>query len=188
MQKMLTTTTLSFRLVLTLALAVPMAVSAAPQTAVQRQEAIYTRQGDGPHGQRADALPDATSFDKGSRRLLMASEKTLAVFSLAGETATYFVVVASIPSRKPQSASYCGAGYQDHLLLLAYDGRKTTLRDDFLLQSCLRSITLESEGTDDILQALAIDADHHTIRFRWLSDREDTHHTLTIANGKFLLR
>lgn len=45
---------------------------------------------------------------------------------------------------------YCGAGYEDYLLLVEIRGKKLTLKDQFLLQSCLKSISMFIDQGDDI--------------------------------------
>ena len=174
-------------LVPALALAIAPASVAAPLTPLQieKQETIYTGKTAG--SRRATAFSDAAAFDQGTRRSLRASDETLPVFSTPGAARHYFVLVARIPSKKPQAMGYCGAGYEDHLLLLAYDGTRTILRDDFLLQSCLQNRTLDTGDSDDILHALTVDSVQSSIRFRWLGDTGHKNHLLSIANGKFLL-
>lgn len=44
---------------------------------------------------------------------------------------------------------YCGAGYEDYLLLVEIRGKKLTLKDQFLLQSCLKSISMFIDQGDD---------------------------------------
>lgn len=95
--------------------------------------------------------------------------------------------IARVPSKIPQSTGYCGAGYEDHLVLIEYGAKKTTLRDDFPLQSCLNSVTLDNDGDDDILKSLLLSPSKRSIGFRWLADADDRQHTLTILNGKFVL-
>jgi len=111
----------------------------------------------------------------------------LPLFSQQVNNINYFVFIARIPSKSPQSTGYCGAGYEDHLILLRYEGKKIVLLDDFLLQSCLKSIVLDNDGDADILKSLTIDYENHAIGFRWISSPDDKEHRVTILNEKFLL-
>lgn len=143
-------------------------------------------QGSGP----CHLLVEASALDNATGKILKRSDQILTVFSQPAGTGHYLVLIARLPSRTPQSTAYCGAGQEDHLILLEYDGKKAILRDDFLLQSCLKSVALDSDGSDggdDILKALAISTEKHSIGFQWLGNPGDKRHTLTILNGKFLL-
>ncbi|MBP1202860.1 hypothetical protein JOD97_000874 [Duganella sp. 1411] len=168
-------------------------VSAATQAPVllfrlENSEAICIETGKNTSSRDCDHFVNSNSLDKGAKQILRQSEALLPVFSQPSERGIYLVVIARTPSRIPQGNAYCGAGYEDHAVLFEYTNKKTSLRDDFLLQSCLNSISLDPGGDDDILKSLFVDQHNHSIRFRWLTDAEDQNHTLTIANGKFLLK
>lgn len=135
-------------------------------------------------------LVEAGALDNATRQILKRSDQIVTVFSQPADIGHYLVLIARLPSRTPQSSAYCGAGLEDHLILLEYDGKKAILRDNFLLQSCLKSVALDSDGSDggeDIVKALSISVEKHSIGFQWLGNPDDKRHTLTISNGKFLL-
>lgn len=108
-------------------------------------------------------------------------------FSKPSDGGNYLVLIARAPSKSPQGSGYCGAGYEDHVILLEYRNLNIVRRDDFLLQSCLSSIALDTDDADDIMKALFIDPRNYSRRFRWITDSNNQNHTLSIANGKFLL-
>lgn len=112
-------------------------------------------------------------MDKGVRQILQRSQELLPVFSQPSEAGDYLVFIARIHSKTPQSSGYCGAGYEDHLFLLEYSQKHIALRDDFLLQSCLKSIALDTDSGDDILRAFLFDRSQHSIKFRWLTNPDD---------------
>jgi len=64
--------------------------------------------------------------------------------------AQLFTVLTREPSRPgAMGQGYCGAGYEDYLLLVEIRGKKLTLKDQFLLQSCLKSISMFIDQGDD---------------------------------------
>lgn len=136
---------------------------------------------------KCDHFVDTKSVGKDIRQLLQRSQELFPVFSQPVGAGNYLVLLARLPSKSPQSTGYCGAGYEDHLVLLEHSDQKIVLRDDFLLQSCLKSISLDSDGNDDVLKAISVKPAQHAIEFRWLTNPDDQDHTLTISNGKFSL-
>lgn len=122
-------------------------------------------------------------FDEKARRTLRGAAVLVPV--LSGPSS--LVLIARMPSQKARPTGYCGAGYEDHLLLLSYARQQISLLDDFLLQSCLKSIVLESDHGDDILAALSIDRQRSFIQFKWLSDPDNQVHNVTISQQKFVL-
>jgi hypothetical protein len=62
-----------------------------------------------------------------------------------------FIVLSREPSRpNSMGRGYCGAGYEEYLLLIEISGAKIELRDQFLLQSCLKSISMSIDHGDDL--------------------------------------
>lgn len=97
------------------------------------------------------------------------------------------VLLSRRPSQTSHPEGYCGAGSEDHLILLRYTRGQLVLLDEFLLQSCLKSITLNSDHGDDVIAALTIDREHLTLAFQWLGIPDDLPHRLTVSQGKFIL-
>ena len=124
---------------------------------------------------------DRKLLDGRSRQLLDAADEVRTVLIQPAERGSYVVLLARIPSTVRRGTSFCGAGYEDHLVLLSYDQRYT-FKDDFLLQSCLQSLAVD---TDDEL--VHVDQHKQTIGFRWLGKPDQDEHYLLIAGGKLLL-
>lgn len=130
---------------------------------------------------------DIESLDFATTQVLARSDEMVPIFVQEMKNFQYLVFIARIPSRRNQAMGYCGTGHEDHLILLRYDGKQVTLRDDFLLQSCLKSVVLDNDE-DGILKALAIDQESHTIKFRWLTHPDDKEHRISLVDEKFLLQ
>ncbi len=88
-------------------------------------------------------------------RLRKADEVQLissAAFVLAGQPA--FVAVVRLPSNPGSPQGFCGAGHEDSLLLISIKNKHLRLQDQYLLQSCLQSISLISDQGDEPRDAL----------------------------------
>jgi hypothetical protein len=84
-----------------------------------------------------------------SRHLIRGSDTRL-ISSESGSKEQLFIVLTREPSRPgAMGHGYCGAGYEDYLLLIEVLGRKLLLRDQFLVQSCLKSISMFIDQGDD---------------------------------------
>ncbi len=134
-----------------------------------------------------DRMIDVKSLDSGTRNIFSRSNELIPVFSKPKGTSYYLTLIARMPSKSPQSIGYCGAGYEDHLVLLVYDGNIIKAADDFLLQSCLNSVVLDGVNVDDIFNAISVDMEKYEIRFKWMINPDDKNHTLIIFDSKFLL-
>ena len=151
------------------------------------KEEIICLGGSQGNAQNCDRTVNMSSLDSATKRVIDRSDEALSLFSQKINNVNYVVFIARIPSKSPQSTGYCGAGYEDHLILLRYEEKKIVLLDDFLLQSCLKSIVLDNDGDADILKSLTIDQENHAISFRWINNPDDKAHRVTILNEKFLL-
>jgi hypothetical protein len=137
---------------------------------------------------KCDQVFNVRNVDKNLAIILKNSEEIFPAFSKKTSDGNYFVFISRAPSKAPQSTGYCGAGFEDSLILLLYKKNKLYFRDDFLLQSCLQSIILESDDSSDILKSITIDSDSHLIKFRWMTKPNDMPHTVEILGGKFSLK
>lgn len=126
---------------------------------------------------------DRKLLDPRSKQLLDSADEVRTVLVQLAERGSYVVLLARIPSTARRGTGYCGAGYEDHLVLLSYD-QHFVFRDDFLLQSCLQSIALDTGDGDELVH---LDERKQTIAFRWLTKPDQDEHYLLIAGGKFLL-
>jgi hypothetical protein len=128
-------------------------------------------------------LPNIVKLDVQTKRLLRGGAQLTPVLTASD----WLIVLSRTPSQTLRPEGYCGAGSEDQLILLHYAAGQLALLDDFLLQSCLKSITLESEHGDDVKAALAIDREQHTLAFQWLGIPDALRHKLTVSQRKFKL-
>lgn len=61
------------------------------------------------------------------------------------------------PSRSRGGAGFCGAGHEDHLLLVKVTNSVGTAIDEFLAQSCLKSISMDMNEFNEVVDAIGID-------------------------------
>jgi hypothetical protein len=82
---------------------------------------------------------------------------------------------------------YCGAGYEDYLLLLEISANKIVLRDQFLLQSCLKSISMLIEHGDDLDDAGNGLIPNHdgSFSYRLLEDKAEEERRIAIRARRF---
>lgn len=192
MQTTLTVSKLQSRIIFTLILLFQIvSVTAAERPLsfeLERKETICVGETKSKNTEKCNLVINSRALDKATKKILQRSDEVLPLFSQMTGSSHSLVLIARIPSKNPQSSGYCGSGYEDHVVLLDFDGKKIALQDDFLLQSCLKSIALDTDHGDNILKAISIDPEKHAISFRWLTNPDDKDHTLTVANGKFLLQ
>lgn len=60
-----------------------------------------------------------------------------------------FTAVIRIPSPSKSPEGFCGAGYEDYVLLIGIKGNTAKLKDRILVQSCTNNISLVSDNGDD---------------------------------------
>lgn len=92
------------------------------------------------------------------------------------------------PSKLPRSTGYCGAGLEDHAVLMLHNNGKLNYLDSFVLQSCLTSLTLDTEFPNDLKKSIKFDGPRHGISFKWLNGPDDKRHMLSVSNKHFLLQ
>lgn len=178
--------TIIWALIFKTAMAAPIAQVLAFDTA--KNERVCIAQSSSHHLKDCHTFVHPKGLDSRTAQILKRSDQVLPLFSKIAREGHYFVLIARIPSKTPQSTGYCGAGYEDHLILLSYDGKRVVLPDDFLLQSCLKSMVLDNNKGDGILNAVSINMDTHEIEFQWLADADNRNHHIEILNDKFLLK
>lgn len=85
-----------------------------------------------------------------SKHLLRAYDARV-ISDKSDQNGPLFIVLSREPSRpNSMGRGYCGAGYEEYLLLIGISRTKIELRDQFLLQSCLKSIAMLIENGDDL--------------------------------------
>lgn len=102
----------------------------------------------------------------------------------------YLVLAVARPSVKEQGAGFCGAGSEDHLLLVEWKAvpQKLILRDDMLVQSCLKSMTLQSDQGSDLSVVTQGISQPEPLRLSWLTHPEFEGQTKTfvVVDGKWV--
>lgn len=136
---------------------------------------------------RAGASQPVTANDSLRKQLLKAGETFILskqIFMFEGHPA--FAAVIRVPSAPNHPMAYCGAGHEDYILLVSIAENIARLRDQILIQSCLKHISLVSDLGDEPRVAV-LPADYPEIaRVRIISPSgtriEDK--TVTVENGK----
>jgi hypothetical protein len=97
-----------------------------------------------------------------------------------------FIVMVREPSRpNAMGRGYCGAGYEDYLLLVEMLEEKLLLRDQLLLQSCLKSISMFiDQGDDHPSNGLAHEKDD-SYSYRLVDDDAEKKRMLTVSDKHF---
>ena len=102
----------------------------------------------------------------------------------------YLVLAVSKPSVKKQGAGFCGAGSEDHLLLVEWKpgSQELALRDDMLVQSCLKSMALQSDQGSDLSVVTQGISQPEPLRLSWLThpEFEGQAKTFVVVNGKWV--
>jgi hypothetical protein len=98
----------------------------------------------------------------------------------------YFVLAVATSSVERAGTGFCGAGTEDKLVLIEWLGkaRKLVLRDQFEIQSCLKSIALQSDQGGDLLTLLGKVSDPAHLRLTWLQHPKFHQSTKTVTSGK----
>lgn len=104
---------------------------------------------------------------------------------------SYFVLAVATPSVERSGTGFCGAGTEDKLILIEWRGktRKLVMRDQLEIQSCLKSIALQSDQGSELLRLLGKVDDPAHIRLTWLEHPKyhQTTKTVTSQGGKFVV-
>lgn len=98
------------------------------------------------------------------------------------------VFIARYPSQRKNPMGRCGAGHEDFLLLFSFDKRQFRLQDKFLLQSCLQTLALASDGEDDPINIVKLASNEPLqIQATWLGHPKygNSGQTITIRNMRF---
>lgn len=104
---------------------------------------------------------------------------------------SYFVLAVATPSVERSGTGFCGAGTEDRLLLIEWQGkvRKLALRDQFEIQSCLKSIALRSDQGSDLPTLLGKVGGPTHIQLTWVEHPKYHQMTTTVTaqDGKFVV-
>ena len=100
----------------------------------------------------------------------------------------YVLIIISHPSSS-QPQGFCGAGEEDVLYVAELGQRMVETRYKSLINSCLKNIELESDGTASPFKSIAWTSSPAGFRVAWLSDAQgaESVQTYKIDAGKFML-
>lgn len=120
------------------------------------------------------------------------SDEAHVLFKVPSKSRELFVVLSREPSNPQRRTGYCGAGYEDYLLLIEVVKKDVVLADKFLLQSCIKTISLyREEGGDPLeesdMNGITIDKEKSFVKFEWLKDTGRMLRTLSVENGRFVI-
>ena len=136
---------------------------------------------------------EAVAVDRRLAKALRGASQLVAVagrgFVEAGRT--FVVLGVAVPSVATQGGSYCGAGTEDDLLLIEWKTRpaRLELRDRFQVQSCLKSMELQSDQGSELRVVLSGIDDPGTATLTWLQHPRygPATKTVTAPAGKFVV-
>ena len=98
------------------------------------------------------------------------------------------IIISSEPSKNPGGLGFCGAGHEDYALLVEKKKNIVILKDRYLLQSCLKSITLDADDPEDVLTGLSFDSTTFSLSFKLLDDSTQKNNFVSVKEGKFVKR
>ena len=92
------------------------------------------------------------SVDKESKKLLanMDSISIIANKSFSVDASQYFWSFIRLPSRNSNGAGYCGAGFEDFIILFSINKNKLTCIDKYQAQSCLENFSIGVDSIKDV--------------------------------------
>ena len=136
---------------------------------------------------------EAVAVDRRLAKALRGASQLVAVagrgFVEAGRT--FVVLGVAVPSVATQGGGYCGAGTEDDLLLIEWKTRpaRLELRDRFQVQSCLKSMELQSDQGSELRVVLSGIDDPGTATLTWLQHPRygPATKTVTAPAGKFVV-
>jgi hypothetical protein len=125
-------------------------------------------------------------IDSAASRYLTRADNIRLIANGSGQKTQLFIILSREPSRPGATGQgYCGAGFEDYLLLVEILKRELVLRDQLLLQSCLKSISLFiDQGDDNPSNGLTRKKDGSLI-YRLVNDDCDKERVLTISKSRF---
>ena len=129
------------------------------------------------------------SIDNAITRHIIRAEDIQLIANESKPEAQLFIVLAREPSRpSAMGQGYCGAGYEDYLLLVEMLGHKLILRDQFLLQSCLKSISMFIDQGDDNPSNGLVHGKDGSFTYRLVDDDYDKKRTIIISKKHFEIK
>lgn len=126
--------------------------------------------------------------DNKTSQLFQTADDVIPLFGARAGEKQQLLLLARTPSTRQRSTGFCGAGHEDSLVLVELVGTRMVLKDRLLVQSCLKSIALESDQGDDPERAFSIDRSAGELRFRWLGDTPGSTRVVKVANASLGLQ
>lgn len=120
-----------------------------------------------------------------AKGVLKSAEEAQYLFPRSEGKDTYHLVLLRVPSNTKNRTGRCGAGYEDFVAAIKFDGKQLLATDRYRIQSCLAQHTLAPNGPDDILSSLRLKEEDGAIEFRWLEADNDALRVLKVHGGKF---
>lgn len=139
------------------------------------------------------SVKSTVAVDSGVLKAARGATEIIAISARAFQDGnrSYFVLAVATPSVERSGTGFCGAGTEDRLLLIEWQGkvRKLALRDQFEIQSCLKSIALRSDQGSDLPTLLGKVGDPTHIQLTWLEHPKYHQMTTTVTaqDGKFVV-
>lgn len=127
------------------------------------------------------------SQDRNLAEWLSGADEVDVLMKMQRHDAQQRVLLVRKRSNDLHPAGYCGAGYEDYLVLASENAGRLVYSDRFLIQSCLQSITPQSDYPDDIRQSIATFPERGSIEFQWLTIPDSRRHVLSVVGSKFSL-
>jgi hypothetical protein len=92
------------------------------------------------------------SVDQESKKILanMDSISIISNKSFSVDTKQYFWSFIRLPSRNSSGAGYCGAGFEDFIILFSINQSKLTFVDKYQAQSCLENFSIGVDSIKDV--------------------------------------
>jgi len=131
-------------------------------------------------------LPE-DAVDSRLAQSLKHAEKLVHLATHFQERSKHFLLLARIPSNRGNPMGFCGAGREELLVLVAYEQGRIRYLDEFLLQSCLQSISLQSAAPDQSISYIDLQDEKQRLTFHWMALQADGHFALHYGEGRFLL-
>jgi len=129
------------------------------------------------------------NVDKAISRHFIRAEDIQLISNKWNSETQLFIILTREPSRPDaMGRGYCGAGYEDYLLLVEMLDGKLTLRDQFLLQSCLKSISMLIDQGDDNPNNGLIHEKDGSFTYRLVDDDYNKKKILTINKKRFVIK
>lgn len=96
------------------------------------------------------------------------------------------IIISSVPSKSTSGAGFCGAGHEDYAVLIEKSNNMLISKDRYLLQSCLKSMTIDAEDPERIITGLSKNEANFSFVFSLLEDPKKARTLIQVKNGKFI--